>query len=198
MFLSYGSDTFCFSWTLPNLLKTQTFYTFLQHFSYVFYTHFNGCCVTRVTSFFCRNQVYCIVVLVHCYRERIGDALDSHKTQGCQRVVKTAVTRTAFPQNIGVQKISQKPVKLTKSWLTDLVGWTNLGSLFGGDETDEFSFTTRQLSGLPILMKRHRHSDNPVTTFGLSRWQPLVRVLLSGLLKKAPSLWQPWQPKCGQ
>ncbi len=39
-------------------------------------------------------------------------------------------------QNIGVRKISQKPVKVTKSWLIELVNWTNLGSLFGGDETD--------------------------------------------------------------
>ncbi len=33
------------------LTKTQTFYTFLQHFSYVFYTHFIGCCVTRVKTY---------------------------------------------------------------------------------------------------------------------------------------------------
>ena len=42
-------------------------------------------------------------------------------------------------QNIGVQKTSQKPVKVTKSWLIDLVSWTNLGSQFGGDESDELA-----------------------------------------------------------
>ncbi len=42
-------------------------------------------------------------------------------------------------QNIGVRKISQKPVKVTKPWLIELVSWTNLGSLFGGDETDELA-----------------------------------------------------------
>ncbi len=44
-----------------------------------------------------------------------------------------------YTQNIGVQKISQKPIKVTKSWLIDLVSWTNLGSQFGGDESDELA-----------------------------------------------------------
>ncbi len=49
-------------------------------------------------------------------------------------------------QNIGVQKTSQKPVKVTKSWLIDLVSWTNLGSQFGGDESDELAKMTILLS----------------------------------------------------
>ncbi len=42
-----------------------------------------------------------------------------------------------YTQNIVVQKISQKHVKATKSWLIDLVSWTTLGSWFGADESDE-------------------------------------------------------------
>ncbi len=33
--------------TLMNIVKNRTFHTFFHHFSNVFYTHFNGCCVTR-------------------------------------------------------------------------------------------------------------------------------------------------------
>ena len=52
---------------------------------------------------------------------------------------QTSESRSCITQNIGVQKISQKPVKVTKSWLIDLVSWTNLGSQFGGDESDELA-----------------------------------------------------------
>ncbi len=43
--------------------------------------------------------------------------------------------------------------------------------------------------------KRHRLSDNPVTIFGLSWCQPLVRVLLSGLLKRHRHCNNPDNPK---